>query len=65
MQNALSKLIELLHSFVKQSVENMCAKFIVDSLSCFCTGARQVFTTQKPFPNEIPINMITATSISL
>ena len=32
----------------------MCAKFRVDRLSRFRTGARQVFTTQKPFPSEIP-----------
>ena len=27
---------------------------------CFRTGARQVFTTQKPFPREIPLTMKTA-----
>ena len=53
------------HGFVQQSVRNVCAKFKVDRLSRFRTGARQVFTTQKPFPSEIPLTMKTATSNSL
>ena len=53
------------HGFVQQSVRNACAKFKVDCLSRFRTGARQVFTSQKPFPSEIPLTMKTATSNSL
>ena len=53
------------HGFVHQSVRNVCAKFKVDRLSRFRTGARQVFTTQKPFPSEIPLTMKTTTSNSL
>ena len=34
-----------------QSNRNLCAKFNVDPLSCFHTGACQVFTTQK-FPQR-------------
>ena len=41
---------------------NTCAKFKVDSVSRFRTGARQVFTTLKTLSYEIPITMITATS---
>ena len=41
------------HGFVQQSVRNVCAKFKVDPLSGFCTGAHQVFTTQKLFPSKI------------
>ena len=51
--------------FVQQSVRNMCAKFKVDRLSCFCTAARHVLTTQKRFPSEIPLIMKTATSNSI
>ena len=40
---------------MQQSVRNVCAKFKVDPLSRFRTGARQVFTTQKLFPSEIPL----------
>ena len=47
---------------MQQSVRNVCAKFIVDCLSCFRTEARQAFTTQKPFLSEIPLTMKTATS---
>ena len=78
MQNVLTKLANLLgkkwiihchkkrgYSFVQQSVRNVCAKLKVDCLSCFCIGARQVFTIQKSFPMEIPITMITATSNSI
>ena len=32
----------------------MCAKLKVNRLNSFRTGACQVFTTQKPFPGEIP-----------
>ena len=46
MQNRLSKLIW----------------FKVDRLSRFRTGARQVFTTEKPFSSEIPLTIKTATS---
>ena len=38
---------------MQRSVRNVCGKFKIDPLSCFCTGARQVFTTQKLFPSEI------------
>ena len=75
MQNMLSKLVEFKwitqsygkrgHSFVQQSVRKVCAKFEVDSLSRFRTGARQVFTTQKLFPGEIPLTMKIATTNSL
>ena len=47
---------------MQQSVGNMCAKFKDDPLSRFRTVARQVFTTQKHFPSEIPLTMKTATS---
>ena len=53
------------HGFVQQSVRNVCAKFKVDCLSRFRTGARQVFTTQKTFPSEIPVTMKTTASNSL
>ena len=43
----------------------MCAKFKIDSLSSLRTGARQVLTTQKPFPSEIPLTIKTATLNSL
>ena len=43
----------------------MCAKFKVDRLSRFRTGARQVFTTQKLFPSEIPLTMKIATTNSV
>ena len=45
-----------------QSVRNVYAKFKVDRLSRFRTGARQVFTTQKPFHSEIPLTKETTTS---
>ena len=35
----------------------MCAKFKADHLSRFCTAARQVFSTQKPFSSKIPLTM--------
>ena len=50
---------------MQQSVRNLCAKFEVDSLSRFCTGARQVFTTEKLFPSEISLTMKIATTLSL
>ena len=53
------------YDFVQQSIRNVCAKFKIDPLSRFRTGARQVFTTQKLFPSEIPLTMKTATSNSL
>ena len=34
-------------------------------LILFRTGARQVFTTQKLFPSEIPLTLKTATTNSL
>ena len=40
---------------MQQSFRNVYAKFKVDPSSRFCTGARQVFTIQKPFPSEIPL----------
>ena len=33
----------------------MSTKFKVDPSSRFCTGARQVFTMQKPFPGEFSL----------
>ena len=53
------------HEFVQQPVRNVCAKFTVDRLSHFCTGARQVFTAQKLFTSKIPLTVKTATSNSL
>ena len=53
------------HGFMQQSVRNVCSKFKVDSLNRFRTGARQVFTTQKLFPSQIPLTMKTTTSNSL
>ena len=53
------------HGFVQQSVRNVYAKFKVDRLSRFRTGARHVVTTQKRFLTEIPRTMKTATSNSL
>ena len=44
------------YGFVRQSVRNKCAKFTLDPLSRFRTGARRVFTTQKLFPSEILLN---------
>ena len=51
--------------FVQQSLRNVCAKFKVDPLSRFCTGARQVFTAQKLSPSEIPLTKKIATTNSL
>ena len=53
------------HGFVQQFLKNVCAKFKVNRLSRFRTGACQVFATQKPFPSEIPLTMKTTTSNSL
>ena len=50
---------------MQQSVRNVCSKFKVDGLSRFRTGARHVLTTEKRFPNEIPLTMKNATSNSL
>ena len=50
---------------MQQSVRNVCTKFKVDPSSYFRTGVGQVFTTQKPFPSEIPLTMKAATSNSL
>ena len=50
---------------MQQSIRNMCLKFKVDCLRRFRTRARQVLTTQKPFPSEFPLTMKTATSNSL
>ena len=47
---------------MQQSVRNVCAKFKVDRLSRFRTGARYVLTTQKHFHSEIALTMKTATS---
>ena len=50
---------------MQRSVRNVRAKFKVGRLSCFCSGARQKFTSQKPFPSEREIpetTMRTATS---
>ena len=47
------------HSFVQQYVRNVCAKFTVDPLSHFHTGACQVFTTQKLSSSEILLTMKT------
>ena len=49
-------------SFVQEFVRNVCAKFKVDHLRHFPTGARHVLTTQQRFPSEIPLTMKTATS---
>ena len=48
------------------SLLEMCVqKFKADLFSRFRIGARQVFTTQKPLPTEIPLTMKTATLNSL
>ena len=52
------------HGFVQQPLRDVCAKFKVDRLSRFCTGARYVLTIQKRFPSEIALTMKTATSNS-
>ena len=39
--------------FVQNPVRDVCAKFKVDRLSRFRTGARKMFTTQKPYLSEI------------
>ena len=41
------------HIFVQHPVRDVCAKFKVDRLSRFRTGAREMFTPQKPFPGKI------------
>ena len=50
---------------MQQFFKNVFTKFKVDHLSHFHTGARQVFTTEKPFPSKISLTMETATSSSL
>ena len=50
------------HGLCSSLLEMCVQKFRVDLYSRFCIGARQVFTTQKPFPTEIPLTMKTATS---
>ena len=45
-------------------VRNVCAKIKVDRLNRFLTETREVFTTQKPFPSEIPLTMKIPTSNS-
>ena len=50
---------------MQQSLRNVCSKFEVDPLSRFRTGARQLFTTRKLFPSEIPQTMKIATTNSL
>ena len=79
MQNRLSKLVELLKQkknysllektrtrFLCSSLLEICVlKFKIDFFGRFRTGARQVFTTQKPLPTEIPLTMKNVTSNSL
>ena len=50
------------HVFVWHLIGNVFLEFKVDRCSCFRTGARQVFTTEKPFPSEISLTMKTAKS---
>ena len=50
---------------MQQSLRNVHAKFTIDPLDRLLTGARQVFTTQKLFPSEIPLTMKIATANSL
>ena len=38
-------------------VRNVCAKFNVDCLNSFCTGARRVLNPKKRFPSEIPLTV--------
>ena len=63
MKNSL--LEKLCHGFANLSVRNVQAKFKVDCLTRFPTGACQVLTIQKLFPGKIPLTMKTATSNSL
>ena len=77
MQNTLSKFVEILQQkmydimlekrgYVFQNrVRNVCANIKVNRLNRFRTGARHVFTTQEPFPSEIPLTMKTAILNSL
>ena len=60
-----SLVVKTLAGFCSASVRNECAKFKVDCLIRFCAGTRYVFTTQEPFPSEIPVTMKTAISNSL
>ena len=50
------------HLLLQHPVRNGCAKFKVDRLSRFRTGAHEVITNQKPFCSEIPLTMKTVTS---
>ena len=51
-----------IHRPTRATMEKDVQSFKVDHLSRFCTGAHQVFTTQKPLLSEIPITMKTAKS---
>ena len=51
--------------FCYHPVRNMYVKFTVDCLSRFCSGAREMFNTRKPFPSKMSLTMKTATSNSL
>ena len=51
----------LCNSLLEMGVQS----FKVDRLSRFRTEARQVFTTHKLFPSEIPLTMKTVTSNSI
>ena len=50
---------------MQQFVKNVCTKFKVDRLSCFRTGSRKVFASQKSFPGEIAVHIKAATPNSL
>ena len=50
---------------MQQSLRNVRAKFTIDPLDRFRIVARQVFTTQKRFPGEIPLTMKITTTNSL
>ena len=53
------------NSFVYHPVRNVCGKFEVNRLNRFGAEAREVFTSQKTFLSEIPLNMKTITSNSI
>ena len=40
-----------------KGLRNVCAKFKIDPLNCFCTEACQVFITQKLLPSKIPLTI--------
>ena len=50
---------------LQHPVRNVCAKFKVNNLSHFGTGARKVVTTQEPFPSKTAATLKTAMSNSL